>query len=66
VSTKYPLALFNAHGCAKSGLGLVDYTAIVILALPFSFLLQIVDVNEPTRDKSGLLELYEFSSAGPS
>jgi hypothetical protein len=49
VSTNYPLALFNAHGCVESGLGLVDDTAIVILALPLSFLLQIVDVNnEPT------------------
>jgi hypothetical protein len=65
VSTKYPLA-FNAHGFVESGLGLLDDTAIVILALPLSFLFQIVHVNEPTRDKSGLLELYEFPSIGPS
>jgi hypothetical protein len=43
-STKYPLA-FNAHGCVESGLGLVDDTAIIIIALPLSFLLLIVDVN---------------------
>jgi hypothetical protein len=36
-STKYPLA-FNAHGCVESGLGLLDDTAIIILALPLSFL----------------------------
>jgi hypothetical protein len=61
---KYTLA-FNAHGCVQSGLGLVDDTAIIILALPLSFLLQIVHVNEPTRDKSGLLELFEVPSTGP-
>jgi hypothetical protein len=47
----YPLA-FNAHGFVESGLGLVNDTAILILASPLSFLLRIFDVNEPTRDKS--------------
>jgi hypothetical protein len=51
-STEHPLA-FNAHGCVESCLGLVDDSTIVILALPLSFLLQIADVNDPTRDKSG-------------
>jgi hypothetical protein len=59
VSTDPSLA-FNTHGCVESGLGLADDNAIIILVSPWPFLLRIININEPSRDKSGLLELYKL------